>query len=62
MEFELTIIHNGVTVQLSAIDAPNLKELNAFLNSLTEKAIQEITPQVTKKRRGRPVGSKNKAK
>ena len=62
MLFELTISHNGVTVQMSASNPPNLRELNSFLNSLTDKAIKEVAPTVPKKRRGRPAGVKNKAK
>ena len=62
MLFELSVTHNGVTVQMSAQNPPNLRELNSFLNSLTDKAIQKVAPTVVKRKRGRPAGSKNKAK
>ena len=57
MQFELTVSHNGITVQLSSATAPDVSKLNDFLNSLTTKAIQQVKPI---KRRGRPAGSKNK--
>ena len=58
MQFELSVTHKGVTVTLSSADAPNLRQLNDFLNSLTERAIKEIQP--VPRKRGRP--SKTKAK
>ena len=62
MMFELSVTHNGVTIQMTAQNAPDLRELNSFLNSLTDKAIQKVAPTVAKKKRGRPAGSRNKAK
>lgn len=59
MQFELTVSHNGITVQLSSATAPDVSKLNEFLNSLTSKAIQQVQPTVVK-RRGRPAGAKNK--
>jgi len=44
MQFELSVTHKGVTVTLASADAPNLRQLNEFLNSLTERAIKEIQP------------------
>ena len=61
MQFELTVIHNGITVQLTSATAPDVSKLNEFLDSLTSKAIQQVKP-IAGKRRGRPVGSKNRKK
>ena len=52
MQFELSVTHKGVTVTLSAAEAPNMRQLNDFLNSLTERAIKENQP--VKRGRGRP--------
>lgn len=52
MQFELSVTHKGVTVTLSSADAPNLRQLNEFLNSLTDRAITHIQP--VKRGRGRP--------
>lgn len=61
MQFELTVSHNGITVQLSSDTAPDVSKLNEFLDSLTTKAIQQVKP-IAGKRRGRLAGSKNKKK
>ena len=53
-QFELTVTHKGVTVYLEAKDAPSLRHLSDFLNSLTEQAIETIKPRAQVKRRGRP--------
>lgn len=52
MQFELKVTHNGVTVILTAAEAPNLRQLNEFLNSMTERAINHIQP--VKRKPGRP--------
>ena len=60
MQFELSVTHKGVTVVLSAADAPNLRQLNEFLNSLTDKAIKEIQP--IPRKQGRPRKNPEKVK
>lgn len=62
MQFELSVTHNGVTVTLSAAEAPNMRQLNEFLNSLTDRAIKEIMPEPRKVGRPRkhPVKVKGK--
>ena len=60
MQFELSVTHKGVTVTLESADAPNLRQLNEFLNSLTERAIKEIQPVPRKP--GRPKTRAEKVK
>ena len=62
MQFELSVTHKGVTVTLSAAEAPNMRQLNEFLNSLTDRAIKEILPEPRKPGRPRkhPVKVKGK--
>jgi hypothetical protein len=62
MQFELSVTHKGVTVTLASADAPNLRQLNEFLNSLTDRAIKEILPEPRKPGRPRkhPVKVKGK--